>query len=81
MTDQELNELEKRLKALERDAERYRWLTSGVARISGAVAGRMIQRDRLRALMEFHYWCTPDELDAAIDFEIYGTPIAPSEKA
>lgn len=51
------------------DAARYRWLRSGVRERQGIpVSGhRTISSSSLRALMEFNFWCTPDELDAAID--------------
>lgn len=51
------------------DAARYRWLRSGVRERQGIpVSGhRTISSSSLRAMMEFDFWCAPDELDAAID--------------
>lgn len=51
------------------DAARYRWLRSGVRERQGIpVSGhRTISSGALRALMEFNFWCTPGELDTAID--------------
>lgn len=51
------------------DAARYRWLRAGVRERQGVpVSGhRTMSSNHLRALMEFNFWCTPDELDAAID--------------
>lgn len=58
------------LDQLRADAQRYRWLRSGRQLRQGQDTGvglRQIARDPLRALMTFAYWCSPAELDAAID--------------
>ena len=58
------------LNQLRADARRYRWLRSGRQLRQGQDTGvglRQISRDPLRALMTFAYWCSPVELDAAID--------------
>lgn len=57
---------------LRADAERYRWLRAGVRRRQGIpVAGhRAIDRSPYVALMQFDFWCTPFELDSAIDIAI-----------
>ncbi len=54
---------------LRKKAARYDWLRSGVHRRQGAAihGKRVISRDKLRALMELRFWCTPEELDAAVD--------------
>ena len=51
------------------NAERYHWLRSGVRLRQGvAVSGqRYIDRSIHQAKMRFDFWCSPDELDAAID--------------
>jgi len=78
MNDEELTKLESSLEAMERDAARYRWLTSGIVERQLSklpdIGGRSILRNEQRSLMEFRYWCTPDELDAAIDAQI--NPVA-----
>lgn len=60
-----------RIRRLLDDAERYQWLRGGsVERQMTAlpnIGGRSIPRDKLRSLVEFMFWCTPKELDAAID--------------
>lgn len=52
------------------DAARYRWLRSGQRLRQGidiGVGHRRIAKDLTHELMAFSYWCTPEELDAAID--------------
>lgn len=60
-----------RIRRLLDDAERYQWLRGGsVERQMTAlpnIGGRSIPRDKLRSMVEFMFWCTPEELDAAID--------------
>lgn len=57
------------IRALLAMADRYDWLRSGARMRQGIPTSghRTISRDQLRGLMEFNFWCTPDELDAAID--------------
>lgn len=57
------------------DAARYRWLRGGVRSRQGLPTNgeRVIGRDKLRNLMEFRFWCTPEELDAAIDAALQPT--------
>lgn len=67
----ELSRLQAEVEALRADAERYRWLRSGIRRRQGVElansgGGRSIKRDELRCLMAFDYWCPPSDLDAAI---------------
>lgn len=47
-----------RANAAEQNAARYRWLRDGP---------RYIARDERYTLMAFQFWCSPAELDAAID--------------
>lgn len=66
----ELERLQAEVEALRKDAERYRWLRSGARERQGVAmegGARTIARDHLRALMAFNYWCSAEELDAAID--------------
>jgi hypothetical protein len=73
MNAQEQNQLEAELERNERDAARYRWLRSGSRSRQGIVQGggaRSIAFNALRSLMTFAFWCTPDELDSAIDSAI-----------
>ncbi|WP_398498152.1 hypothetical protein [Variovorax sp.] len=58
-----------------RDAKRYRWLRAGMRRRQGLPTNgeRVIGSDKLRNLMEFRFWCTPEELDAAIDAALQPT--------
>lgn len=54
----------------DKDGVRYRWLRSGRRTRQGIVlqgGARSIEQSDLRAMVEFDYWCTPEELDAAID--------------
>jgi hypothetical protein len=73
MNAQEHNQLEAELERNERDAARYRWLRSGVRSRQGVAqvgGSQSIARDTLSSLMTFAFWCTPDELDSAIDSTI-----------
>jgi hypothetical protein len=57
----------------EQDALRYRWLLSGEKRrqgVSMSGGSRTIERSNLQALMEFQFWCSPNQLNAAIDADI-----------
>lgn len=55
-------------------AARYDWLRAGTLDRLGmsmpARGERVIERNRDRNLMVFNFWCTPEELDAAIDKEL-----------
>lgn len=53
-----------------KDAARYRWLRSGQRLRQGVDIGvghRRIAKDLTHELMAFSYWCTPEQLDTAID--------------
>lgn len=52
------------------DAARYRWLRSRGAAHSKMSSSAVILKDKLNAKMAFRYWCTPEELDTAIDQRI-----------
>jgi hypothetical protein len=68
-----IKELKGRLEEAERDAARYRWLREGRLMRQGqdvGVGSRLILESPLRARMEFKFWCTPEELDTAIDAAI-----------
>lgn len=76
---QRMEEAAERQAELERKAARYDWLRSGVRTRQGVPTSghRTISRDPLRGLMEFNFWCTAEELDAAIDAslaELKGKP-------
>lgn len=52
------------------DAARYRWLRAGQRMRQGQPTGtgrRLISQSPERALLSFNFWCSPEELDAAID--------------
>ena len=74
LTDHEsaMAALRAEVERLRADAERYRWLRAGVRRRQGIpVAGhRAIDQSPYVALMQFDFWCTPFELDSAIDAAI-----------
>lgn len=58
---------------VEAKAARYDWLVAGrYIRQDKEIrdrGGRIISKSETTALMSFNYWCTPEELDAAIDRE------------
>ena len=78
---QRMEEAAERQAELVRKAARYDWLRAGARMRQGIPTSghRYISRDPLRGLMEFNFWCTPDELDAAIDALL--AEIQPPQKA
>ena len=66
------------LVTLRKDAERYQWLREGRLMRQGLDTGagqRRIERNQLRAVMTFAYWCTPDDLDMEIDAAMVAAPV------
>lgn len=59
------------LEVASKDAQRYRWLRSGERMRQGTAlpdtGTRIISKDEKQALLSFNYWCSQNELDAAID--------------
>lgn len=80
---QRMADAAERQAGLERKAARYDWLRAGSRERQGIpTAGhRTISRDRLRSMVEFNFWCTPDELDTAIDAAIRAAAPPQGEQA
>lgn len=68
MNSAEFTQLEDELEANELDAKRYRWLRDNGGLQEGRESrGVTILKDGWKVVLDFGYWVTPEELDAAID--------------